>query len=358
MSREPKSAAPPSTGAGGGSYRVAVVGAATLKGKEIAELLPESSFPAHDVKLLDDDETLGQLESVGEEVTFVQSVRPENFEQVDFTFFASRAEFTRKTWKMAKQAGSVIVDLSYGLEDLPEARVRSPWLERELRQPVPPELEPAPVVAAHPAAVTLALLLARAGRGGTIRRAVASVFEPASEHGRAGMDELHEQTVNLLSFQEIPRSIFDVQVAFNMVGRYGEKSAPSLQGAEQRILQHLQRIGGGALGVSPSLMLLQAPIFHGHAFSLYVEMEAACALGVFTQSLTGEHVSITPLAEEYPSNVNVAGQEDILLAVRADSQRPEAFWIWAAADNLRLQALNALECAQQMAAARPRGKLQ
>ena len=357
MSREPKSAVPAATGAGAGLYRVAIVGAGTLKGKELSELLPESSFPAHDVKLLDDDESLGQLEAVGEDVTFVQSVRPENFEQVDFTFFASRPEFTRKTWKLAKQAGSVIIDLSFGLEDLPEARVRSPWLERELRQPVPPELEPAPVVAAHPAAVTLALLLARAGRSGAIRRAVASAFEPASEHGRAGMDELHEQTVNLLSFQEIPRSVFDVQVAFNMVGRYGEKSAPTLQQAEQRILQHLQRIGG-AQGVSPSLMLLQAPTFHGHAFSLYLEMEAPVALGDFTQALAGEHVSITPATEEYPSNVNVAGQEDILVAVRADAQRREAFWIWAAADNLRLQALNAVECAQQMAAARPRGKLQ
>ena len=55
-------------------YRVAIVGAGSLKGKEVAEMLNERNFPAVDVKLLDDDESLGQLEAMGDEVTFIQSV--------------------------------------------------------------------------------------------------------------------------------------------------------------------------------------------------------------------------------------------------------------------------------------------
>src|SRR5512146_3027856 len=194
MSREPKSAAPASTVASGGLYRVAIVGAGTLKGKELGELLPESTFPAADVKLLDDDESLGQLEAVGDEVTFVQSVAREHFENIDVAFFASEPEFTRKNWQMARRAGAAIVDLSYGLSDVPGATVRAPWIEHELRVTPAAELEPAPVVVAHPAAVIVALLLLRAAKAGKIRVAAASVFEPASERGRRGMDELHEQT--------------------------------------------------------------------------------------------------------------------------------------------------------------------
>jgi len=52
--------------------------------------------------------------------------------------------------------------------------------------------------------VALALLLLRARKAGEIRTALATVFEPASERGRRGMDELHEQTVNLLNFQQMP----------------------------------------------------------------------------------------------------------------------------------------------------------
>ena len=339
-----------------GLYRVAIVGAGTLKGKELAEVLPETSFPAVDIKLLDDDESLGQLEAVGEEVTFVQSVRAENFENVNFTFFASQAEFTRKHWRMAQQVGSMIVDLSYGLEDAPGARVRSPWLERELQQSQIPELEPAPVVAAHPAAVVLGLLIARAQKVANVRSAVASIFEPASERGRAGMDELHEQTVNLLSFQELPKKVFDAQVAFNLLARYGEHSSPTLESAERRIVSHIRQIAPSV--VVPSLVLLQAPIFHGHVFSLYIELEHPHSLGDFSQAIAGEHVALTRGAEESPSNVSAAGQEDVMAWVRADAQRETGFWIWAAADNLRVMALNAIDCAQQMAAAMPKGKLQ
>ncbi len=354
MNRTPQ---PGRSTAENGLYRVAVVGAGTLKGKELAEILPETSFPAVDIKLLDDDETLGQLEAVGEEVTFVQSVRAENFEKVDFTFFASQAAFTRNHWQMAQQAGSMIVDVSYGLEEVSAARIRSPWMEREFGLAPMPELEPAPVVVAHPAAVVLGLLLARARNIGAIRSAVTTVFEPASEHGRAGMDELHEQTVNLLSFQEMPKQVFDAQVAFNLLARYGEHSSPTLESSERRIVNHFRQITGDRLPV-PSLMLVQAPIFHGHVFSLYIEMEQAHSIGDFSQAIAGEHVALTRGAEESPSNVAAAGQAEVMVWVRVDAQRPSGFWLWAAADNLRVLALNAIEAAQKMAAVMPKGKLQ
>src|SRR5690349_2121912 len=114
-----------------GLYRVAIVGAASLKGKEVAEVLSDRNFPALDVKLLDDDESLGQLESVGDEMSFIQGVSTEGFNNIDFTFSTSGQEFTRSVWKRVRDAGSAIVDLSYALEDEPDALVRSPWIERQ-----------------------------------------------------------------------------------------------------------------------------------------------------------------------------------------------------------------------------------
>src|SRR5450631_725751 len=93
-------------------YRIAIVGAATLKGKEIAEVLNDRNFPSIDVKLLGNEDSLGKLETLGDEVSFIQSPRPDQFDKVDFTFFASDQESTRKSWKLARDAGSAIVDLS------------------------------------------------------------------------------------------------------------------------------------------------------------------------------------------------------------------------------------------------------
>src|ERR1700676_3654367 len=267
----------------GNLYRAAIVGAASLKGKEIAEMLNERNFPAADIRLLDDDEAMGQLEAMGDEISFIQRVRADQFENVDFTFFASDVESTRKNWKDARDAGSAILVLSGALEKEPGASVRSLWVERERGQIPPPELQPGPCVAAHPAAVTLALLLLRARKAGTIQRVVATIFEPASEHGQRGMDEMHQQTVNLLSFQPLPKDVFDAQVAFNMAAVYGQKSQPGLDSVEARIQRHYQKIAGPGVP-QPSLMLLQAPIFHGHAMAVFLEMEGAVDLQALSQA--------------------------------------------------------------------------
>src|SRR5262249_50722082 len=149
----------------------------------------------------------------------------------------------------------------------------SPWIERQLGRGLTPELQPGPNVTAHPAAVVLGILLLRAQKAGAVERAVATVFQPASEHGQKGMDELHEQTVNLLSFQQLPKKVFDTQVAFNMATRYGEQAASPLASIEQRVLKHYQRIAGND-APAPSLLLVQAPIFHGHAFAVHLDMGA------------------------------------------------------------------------------------
>jgi aspartate-semialdehyde dehydrogenase len=171
------------------------------------------------------------------------------------------------------------------------------------------------------------------------------------------MDELHEQTVNLLSFHDLPKDVFDAQIAFNLLVRYGDKSTLKLDNVERRVIENFKRITAGQAFL-PALAIVQAPIFHGHAFSLYIEMEQTVSVGDMAQALTGEHVTVTRVAEEAPNNVAVAGQSDILLTVRRDSNRQEGLWIWAAADNLRVAASNAVECAEGMAAARPRGHIQ
>ena len=341
----------------GNLYRAAIVGAASLKGKEVAEMLNERNFPAADIRLLDDDEAMGQLEAMGDEISFIQRVRAEQFENVDFVFFASDPESTRKNWKDARDAGAAIIDLSGSLENEHGASVRSLWVERERGQIPAPELQPGPCVTAHPVAVTLAMLVLRAGKAGVIRRAVATIFEPASEHGQRGMDELHQQTVNLLSFQSLPKDVFDVQVAFNMVARYGQKSQPTLDSVESRILRHYQKIAGTG-APQPSLLLLQAPVFHSYAMAVFLELDRPVDVQALSQALAGDRVVIPGAEEDSPSNVSSAGQPDIQISVKTDPAQPNGVWLWAAADNLRISALTSVECAESMMATRPTGKIQ
>jgi aspartate-semialdehyde dehydrogenase len=163
--------------------------------------------------------------------------------------------------------------------------------------------------------------------------------------------------VNLLSFQQMPTGVFDSQVAFNMIGRYGPSAQKSLESSERRIINHLRRLIDGHVPM-PSLALVQAPVFHAHTFSIYLELDKSISAGDFARALAGEHVQIARSPEDQPSNVNVAGKDEILVSVRRDPAHENGFWLWAAVDNLRLAALTAVDCANVLAAVRPHGKVQ
>lgn len=333
-------------------HRVAIVGASTLKGRELKDVLADSRFPAEEVRLLDDDESLGKLDAVGDEITFVQTVGAEQFEGVNLTFFASEADFTRKHAGLARKAGSAIVDLSSALEE--EAPVRAPRVEMEMAGASAKKphgtATPTALVAAHPAAVVLALLLGRVHQAAGLRAAVVTAFEPASEHGKRGLDEMHSQTVHLLSFQSLPTEVFDSQVAFNLLSRYGEEAKPTLESVEQRIRTHFEKITSGSLPV-PSLMLVQAPTFHSHGFSIYIEAQKSVSAKELGKILDGGMVSVTEDSDA-PSNVSAAGQDQVLVAVRKDPAHENGWWLWAAADNLRVAALTAVDCALLLMEAR------
>jgi len=163
--------------------------------------------------------------------------------------------------------------------------------------------------------------------------------------------------VNLLASPHMPTGVFYAVVAFNRIGRYGSAASGSLEAIERRISDHLRVLLGDKAAL-PALMLVEAPVFHAHTFSIYVELEKPVSLGDLSQAMTGEHVQVARSPEDAPSNVNVAGKDEILVALRRDSSHENGFWIWAAVDNLRLAAITAVDSANALAAVRPHGKVQ
>ena len=192
-----------------------------------------------------------------------------------------------------------------------------------------------------------------------IRSVSATVLEPASEYGRAAMDELHQQTVKLLSFQELPRQVYDTQVAFNTTPSFGDSAKFSLAASESRIRRHFALLSAGRLpepassfSTSPSSTVTASP-------------SPSSSLAPPPRSdgsrLAGEHVEIVTADADPPTNLTVAGQPNILVRVRPHTTKdPEntRFWIWAGLDNLRFATLNALACALELKRLRPSGEVQ
>jgi aspartate-semialdehyde dehydrogenase len=341
-------------------YKIALAGASTLLGKELKEALTESQLAGASFVLLDEKDAQGQLDQIGDEVTVVQAINDASFEGMDFTFFAGNEDLTRRYWRQALRAGSTVLDLTGALDEEPGVLVRAPWLGETIESP---DLLTKAVVPANAAALALALMIDRLQSVGEIRFAAATVLQPASEYGKEALDELHEQTVSLLSFQTMPRAIFDTQLAYNVLASFGESATANAANAEARIRRHYSALAGNRLA-EVRLQLLHAPVFHGHTFSICVELEQAVPLALLEDALGGEHLDLVLEATDSPSNLAAAGQNDVLVWLKPEppvsrvTGETSRFWLWAASDNLRLAAQNAVECALDLRRLRPHGKVQ
>lgn len=356
-----------------GMYRIGIVGATTLLGKELSDELQDSLLAASDFILLDAEEVTGQVASVGEEAAFIQRLDATSFDRMDFVFFAGDRAVTAKHWEVARKAGASIVDMSDALEQEVGVPTRAPWVAEVLRTSESLgtsdsskgrngnqlNLATPAVVAAHPAAAMLALVAARVQASMKVRSFAVTLIEPASQHGREAMDELHQQTVNLLSFQSLPREQYAAQIAFNLLPTLGEGAKVKLRESEERIGRHYRQVGPALPELE--LYLVQAPVFHGYVASVLLELEEDSTVSDVERALAGEAIDVVAEDSDPPSNLSAAGQEDIMVRVRTASGNDGAsrrFWLWLAADNLKLGALNGIACANELRRLRPRGKVQ
>ncbi len=317
--------------------KIAIVGAETLLGRDLQEVLESRKMGVE----IDCYAATGEGSFAAEEgeAVYVQPLVPHSIRDYAAILVAGTRAGALKVHGLAKEAGGhpVVVDCTGELANGPEARVVAPLLQDA-------DLKTGHLlVVAHPAASALALVLKRAAKYQPIRRVVAHIFEPASELGKRGISELHQQTTSLLSFKPLDKEVFDSQLSFNLLAQYGEEAPRKLAAVEQRIERELQAIIGnkkfGAKAPMPSLRLVQAPVFHGYSLSIWVEFSAEVNAEALGEALASAQIEVRGQAEEAPNSVGVAGQSGLIAGdIRLDRNNAHAAWVWAVGDNLRLTA--------------------
>ena len=141
--------------------------------------------------------------------------------------------------------------------------------------------------------------------------------------------------------------VFDAQAAFNLLARYGEEALESLDSIEQRLERHLASLLSAYPSVPmPSLRMIQAPVFHGHSFSVWIEFEENPGVKAMAKAMENAGIDVRP--DEPPTNASIAGQSGLAVGgMVPDHNQPRACWLWMVADNLRIAAENAVAVAQE-----------
>ena len=204
-----------------------------------------------------------------------------SFERARLVFFTGSPEFTRVNLAAARASGATLFDLSGGSLGEKETRLWHPRAEVKL------EKGPNYAVLSAPATVAVALLDALNTVG--LYRLGLIFFRPVSEAGRRGIEELESQTSQLLSVQSTGQAVFDTQVAFGMLNRYGAASRENLSAIRARICAEVSPLVGKR-GVLPSIQIVHAPVFYGYTFAALAETASVTTREV-GGSLPGRRIS-------------------------------------------------------------------
>jgi aspartate-semialdehyde dehydrogenase len=255
-------------------------------------------------------------------------------ESVDTLFLAGPPANSKRALEIWQESERkpLIIDLTGALEGEPAARLGIPG-QTCSRSEI--------CVVPHPAALIVWKLITAVKARYEIQQCVIHVIEPASERGNEGIKELQQQTAGLLNFRALDKRVFDAQLAFAVLPRYGTEAPTKLEDVEHRIDRHLATLFGKP--PLPSLRLIQAPVFHGYSLSFWMNLGVHPEIDHVSYELSRAGIDVYPPTLEPPTNVGATGQAGISVGVlEVDRNNANACWIWAVADNLRLVVEHAL----------------
>jgi aspartate-semialdehyde dehydrogenase len=325
--------------------RIVIAGASSLLGAELKSLLEESRFAASDFRLLDEELAAGTLTEAGGEPAVIRPVEEDSFDRARYVFFTGSPEFTRANFALAQRCGAATIDLSGHSLSLPDSVSWFRGIEKLRGQDLPekPSLVTIPSASAE-ALIRITLCLQPLG----LRQLTASVLQPVSAWGKAGIEELETQSSQLLSLQTPGRQLFDAQIAFNTLDRFGPTSRFDIRAALANLRSEV-RSCLHETPVVPAIQLVHVPAFYGTTFSVCVELDMSVDADRIQRTCKEAGFSMMQ-APDSPNNLSVAEESAVQLAqAEPEPAKPGTWWFWGAADNIRLPAWNAVKLAEKLA---------
>ena len=329
-------------------YRIVVVGATGNVGREILNVLAERQFPADEVAAVASPRSTGDIIDFGDsgKELKVQNIEHFDFEDWDIALFAAGSDVSKIYAPIAAAAGCTVIDNSSYYRMDPDVPL------------IVPEVNPEAIdgyraknIIANPNCSTAQMVVALKPLhdAATIKRVVVSTYQSVSGAGKAGMDELFEQSRNIFVGDSNEPRKFTKQIAFNVIPHIDSFLDDGSTKEEWKMVVETKKILGSSIKVTATCV--RVPVFVGHSESVNIEFENEISAEQ-AQSILRESpgVMLVDKREDggYVTPVECVGDYATFVSrVREDPTVDNGLSIWVVSDNLRKgAALNAVQIAE------------
>ena len=330
------------------TFNVAVLGATGAVGETMLEILEQRNFPVGQVFPLASSRSAGQTVSFrGEDLT-VLDVETFDFSQTEIGLFSAGASVTEVYGPKAAAEGWVVIDNT--------ARFR---YEDDIPLVVP-EVNPEAIaqyrnrgIIANPNCSTIQMLVALKPIHDAvgIERINVCTYQAVSGTGKKAIEELAQQTTQLLSGKPVPPSVYPKQIAFNVLPQIDVFLENGYTKEEMKMVWETRKImGDDRIEVNPTAV--RVPVFYGHSEAVHIETREKIT-AKDAKALLGQAPGVVVVDEHkpggYPTAVpESAGQDPVFVGrIREDISHPRGLDLWVVSDNIRKgAALNSVQIAE------------
>ena len=329
-------------------YRVVVVGATGNVGREMLNILAEREFPIEELAAVASSRSTGDVIDFGDtgKKLTVKNIEHFDFTGWDIALFAAGSGPTAIYAPKAAAAGCVVIDNSSLYRMEPDVPL------------IVPEVNPDDIdgytqrnIIANPNCSTAQMVVALKPLhdAARIKRVVVSTYQSVSGAGKAGMDELFEQTRAIFVNDPKETHKFTKQIAFNVIPHIDSFMPDGSTKEEWKMKVETQKILDPDIEVFATCV--RVPVFVGHSEAINIELEKPLSYEQ-AQDILREAPGIMLVDKRedggYVTPIECVGDSATYVSrVRQDYTVENGLALWCVSDNLRKgAALNAVQIAE------------
>jgi aspartate-semialdehyde dehydrogenase len=327
-------------------YRVAVVGATGVVGREMLSILEELKFPVDEIHAVASRKSIGVEVSFGDRTLKCEAIDQFDFSKVDVVLMSAGGSVSKEWSPKIGAMGPIVIDNSSAWRMDPDVPL------------IVPEVNPDAVslarrkgIIANPNCSTIQLVVALKPLHdlAKIKRAVVSTYQSVSGAGKEGVDELFDQTKNVFVLGPTEPKKFPKQIAFNVIPFIGAFREDGYTDEEAKMWNETHKM------LDPSIQLtvtcVRVPVMVGHSESVNLEFERPVDEDEAREALrNAPGVQVVDKRDEtgYVTPKEIQGEFDVFVSrIRKDPTVANGLNLWVVGDNLRKgAALNAVQIAQ------------
>jgi aspartate-semialdehyde dehydrogenase len=334
-----------------GLYNIGVVGSTGAVGEVVLEILEQRSFPVGELRLFTSEKSQGTAHSFKGKTYHSLALDDDSFKGLDFCIFSAGSSVSLKHAQRCADAGCIVIDNTSAFR-----------MDKSVPLVVP-EVNPGDLsyvkvgkggIIANPNCSTIQMVVVLSPILATygLTRVIVSTYQSTSGAGKKAMEELSAQVVSLFNNQEVKRSIFPHQIAFNCIPQIDVFEENGYTKEEMKMINETRKILHQP-DLAVTATTVRVPTFTCHSESVYIETEDEVDIEEL-KDLLAESPGIVVLDDPekgiYPVPFSASGRDEVFVGrIRRDLSNPNGINLWIVSDNLRKgAALNAVQIAEQL----------